>query len=426
MKRSLVAKAYLYAAAVVVLLGLASALAARLLLDTGRLEGFRQFGRDRALFVAAELERAGSTDPARLRELGQGLHARITYVPWGQVGAYPDLLASDKLVYEPTALPGPSWHRYWVRLDRGPQAPGVVLIDFEPPRPFPVAGHMLVPLIWLGFLAVLVVPPLWLWVLLPLRGLVATAHRLGAGDLATPVPVTRTDELAELEVAFETLRRRVLSMLRQKEQLLADISHELRGPLSRMAVAVPLLQVPAEDAPTVARLEREIQAMDALIGELLALARAQNAPMAHAPLDLAQIARELVEARELHARQAGLTLSTELAPAPAEGDARLLARAMGNLLDNALKYTPAGGHVRVQTAPGRFRVVDDGPGVAAADLPHLFEPFYRPDSSRSRATGGVGLGLAIARAVAEGHGGTATLACGPEGTVAELRLPPGG
>jgi signal transduction histidine kinase len=237
------------------------------------------------------------------------------------------------------------------------------------------------------------------------------------------VPVTRTDELADLERAFESLRQRVLQMLRQKERLLADISHELRGPLSRMAVAVPLLRTPPEDAPTVARLEREIQAMDALIGELLALARAQGQALRREPVDLATLAQGLVEEREPAARQAGLVLETRLDPAPLQGDPRLLARAMGNLLDNALKYTPAGGHVRVETAPGCFRVVDDGPGIAPADLPHLFEPFYRPDTSRSRETGGVGLGLAIAKAIAEGHGGSAVLASGPDGTVAELRLP---
>ncbi|MDB5100456.1 MAG: two-component sensor histidine kinase [Cyanobacteria bacterium RYN_339] len=419
--RSLVAKVYLYAAAVLVVMLAGSILVARVLLDTGRLDSVRQFGRDNALFIAREVERSG-TDARRLEELSKGLHATLRFVPWKQTGNYPALLASDKLVYEPGPLPGPSWHRYWVRLDRGNETLGALLVDFEPPRPFRPAGHLLVPLAWMLLLALLIVPPLWFWVLRPLRGLVAIAHRLGAGDLATPVAVTRSDELADLEHAFESLRQRVLQMLRQKEQLLADISHELRGPLSRMAVAVPLLQTPPEDAPTVARLEREIQAMDGLIGELLTLARAQSQPT-HVPLDLAGLARELVDARELTARQAGLTLEAALAAAPLQGDPRLLARAMGNMLDNALKYTPTGGHVRVETAPGCFRVLDDGPGVAPADLPHLFEPFYRPDTSRSRETGGVGLGLAIARAIAEGHGGTATLASGPAGTVAELRLP---
>jgi signal transduction histidine kinase len=421
-RRSLVAKIYLHTLVVLLLLGLASAVVGRLLLDTGRLDGLRQFGRDNAMFIAHEAERAGA-DPGRLQELGRGLHAHLQFIPWHETGAYPALLASDKLVYEPTPLPGPSWHRYWVRLDRGNDPLGALLIDFEPPRPFRVAGHMVGPLLWLGLVALVVVPPLWLWVLAPIRKLVAIAHRLGAGDLATPVPVTRTDELADLERAFESLRQRVLQMLRQKERLLADISHELRGPLSRMAVAVPLLRTPPEDAPTVARLEREIQAMDALIGELLALARAQGQALRREPVDLATLAQGLVEEREPAARQAGLVLETRLDPAPLQGDPRLLARAMGNLLDNALKYTPAGGHVRVETAPGCFRVVDDGPGIAPADLPHLFEPFYRPDTSRSRETGGVGLGLAIAKAIAEGHGGSAVLASGPDGTVAELRLP---
>jgi signal transduction histidine kinase len=132
-------------------------------------------------------------------------------------------------------------------------------------------------------------------------------------------------------------------------------------------------------------------AMDALIGEVLALARGRSPEaLAPEPVDLSDLARELLAERELVLAKRQAAVTSDLAPAPVVGDRRLLARAMGNLLDNALKYTPEGDLVRLETAldggEAAFRVVDQGPGIPASDLPHLFEPFYRPDRRhRARA-----------------------------------------
>ena len=435
MIRSLVVKVYLAAAIVLALMGAGALASARFLIDTGHVEAMRLFGRTQALLIAGELERTADVHgPTRKRmlQLGALLHSRLRYVNWAATQAYPPMLASDKVFFEPGPLPGPSWRRYWVRLDDHQGHPlGALEIQYGPGVdrlahiPFVIMGGSM------AGLALLVIPPLWWWVLRPLKRMVGVAHRLGAGDLATPVPVTRDDELGELEAAFEALRHRVANMLFQKEKLLGDMSHELRGPLARMAIALPLLDAPPE-APAAIALQREIDAMDRLIGELLALARAQTPEaLAREPVDLAAIAGEQLAARELARERAGLAATAALAPAPATGDARQLARAIGNVLDNALKYTPAGGTLRVETgvADGQVfcRVTDDGPGVDPADLAQLFEPFYRPDTSRSRETGGVGLGLAIVRAIAEAHGGTVTLApVPPHGTRAELRLPPRG
>jgi len=118
----------------------------------------------------------------------------------------------------------------------------------------------------------------------------------------------------------------------------------------------------------------------------------------------------------------------DLEPASTEGDESLLRRAMGNLLDNAIKYTPERGRIAVATRvdgdEAVFRVADNGPGIPAAALPHVFEPFFRPDTSRTRETGGTGLGLSIVRAIAEQHGGKAALESEEgTGTTAELRVP---
>ncbi len=435
--RSLIAKIYLWAVGVFVIGGALTVLAAHQLVQVGELDALRRFGVAHATFIAHELERTATAqgpDPARLRELGPPLHAELTFLPWARAHSAPRALWHQKAYFAPGALPGPSWRTYWIRLDRQGKPLGALRVAFLPPigqRHLP----LLMPFAWMGGLALLLVPPLVLWVIRPIRRMVGVAHRLGAGDLDTPVPVTRRDELGELEAAFEGLRERLKDMIAQKEVLLRDVSHELRGPLSRMAIALPLARAGLGDgkesdpAPYLAKLDREVATMDALIGEILELSRARGeGPLRPEPLDLAALASELVAERELTARERGLTLTVDLAQAPTAGEARLVRRAMSNLLDNALKYTQGGGHVRVETARGPsgaiFRVTDDGPGIDPQALSHVFEPFYRPDTSRSRETGGTGLGLAIVKAIAERHGGEATLQpAGERGLAATLRLP---
>lgn len=428
--RSLIAKIYLWAVAFFVLGGALAGVAAHQLVQQGELDALRRFGVAHATFIARELERTATPrgpDPRRLRELGPPLHAELTFLPWARAHQAPRALWTQKGYFSPGALPGPSWRTYWIRLDHRGKPLGALRVEFLPPigqRHLP----LLLPFAWMGGLALLLVPPLVIWVILPLRRMVAVAHRLGAGDLETPVPVTRRDELGALEAAFESLRERLKDMIAQKELLLRDVSHELRGPLARMAIALPLARE-GDPGPYLAKLEGEVTTMDALIGEILELSRARGeGPLRPEPLDLAALAGELVAERELLARERRLTLSAALAPAPVAGEARLVRRALGNLLDNALKYTPAGGHVRVESAleggSAVFRVLDDGPGIPAEALPHVFEPFYRPDTSRSRETGGTGLGLAIVKAIAERHGGEASLQpAGERGLVATLRLP---
>lgn len=426
--RSLVAKAYVWALLVVLLGGAGAVWGAYRLLEQGELDAVRRFGVTHARFIAREVERASGPkgpDPARLQELGPPLHADLAFVPWDQPKRYPGGLRHVKLYFAPEPWKTGTWRIYWIRLERRGKPVGALRVEFLPP-----VGRRQVPVFaaiaWILGLALLVVPPLVLFVVLPLRRMVRVAQRLGAGDLTTPVAVTRRDELGALEAAFESLRTQLAGMIAQKEALLRDVSHELRGPLSRMAIALPLARE-GDPSKYLDKLDREVLAMDLLIGEILELSRARGAgPIERQPLDLALVAAELLAERELQADARGLAVTHDLRAAPTRGEARLVRRAMGNLLDNALKYTPAGGTVHVETAPGaRFTVLDDGPGVAAADLPQIFEPFYRPDGSRSRETGGTGLGLAIVRTVAERHGGQATLACPTAGgTRATLVLPP--
>ncbi|MBC7544185.1 MAG: HAMP domain-containing histidine kinase [Candidatus Sericytochromatia bacterium] len=302
--------------------------------------------------------------------------------------------------------------RYWVRIVLAAQPVGALYVSFPAPAPSPgPPPTALFALGWVLLLAVLIVPPLLIWVIRPLRRMVTIADRLGGGDLETAVAVHRHDEFGHLERAFETMRVRLRQVLLQKEQLLTDVSHELRGPLSRMEVAARLMTVTGTVEPYVQDIHEDIQQVDGLLGELLLLMRGKSeAPLVLEQLDLASLTGELLKARRHLLMERHLRVSAELDPAPLQGDRRLILRALGNVIDNAIKYTGDGGAIRVTTqavATGSACIVaDNGPGIAAAHLPHLFEPFYRPDTSRSRETGGTGLGLAITRAVVMRHGGS--------------------
>lgn len=437
--RSLVLKIYLFAIAALIGLGLLAFFGSRALMDEGRREVLREFGFGQAILLAREVEStlAGRTPSSqRIGQIANRMGARVLFVPWSRTSAYPPSLRKDRMVAEPTGRRGLRAWRYWVRIERGGRPIGALRVELRghltrrPQGPWLGAGIAMV------VMGLVTVPPLLIWVILPLRRMEAVAKRLGEGHLEEPVRIDRKDEFGNLEHAFESLRVRILQMLHQRDRLLTDISHELRGPLSRMTIALPLVRSGLGDGhpatPYVDQLEKDIGTMDVLIGELLAFSRGRS-PQARRndALDLAELARHVSEGRNLVLAQRGQTFEQSLEPAPVEGDRRLLERAMGNLLDNAIKYAPQGGHVHVRTlvedGEAVFRVTDDGPGIPPDELPHVFEPFYRPETARTRETGGSGLGLAIVRAVAESHGGRAVLKGGAQGkgTVAELRIPRG-
>lgn len=425
-RRSLILKIFLYAVAALVATFLLAFGASRLLLEHGMGDTYRELGADYTRFFAREVEASfqdGQPSQVRLDELQRSLHVRLDYFPLASGSVLPGGLAEQDWALERRAFRPDNV--YWVRIAPDGELQGALRVIFLPPRAAGAVAGTFAGILVLAF-GLLIIPPLYFWIIRPLRGMVETAHRLGR-DLDTPVAVDRKDEFGDLERAFEAMRRQIQRMLAQKERLLTDISHELRGPLSRMAVALPLARADGGSSPYLDHIERNMDAMDVLIGELLALSRGMIPPVHdQEPLDLAELAQALVDERGLILEQRALTCEERLEPAPLLGDRQLLERAMGNLLDNALKYGQ--GRIRVETrregADAIFAVSDEGPGIPEADLPHVFEPFYRPDTSRSRESGGTGLGLAIVKAVAESHGGSASLAAREgEGTRAILRFP---
>jgi len=254
----------------------------------------------------------------------------------------------------------------------------------------------------------------------PLRSLGDGVERLSAGELDVVLPAPTRDEFGVLTKAFNEMVARVRAMILARDQLLVDVSHELRSPLTRMRVALELLPEGADRA----RMTDDIVEMEAMIAELLELERLRDGRgIRPAPEDLAPIVRDIV-ARYENAKI--VSLPSEI---PIEIDAERFRIVLRNLLDNASKYSlPDSRAVEISAASDEKRVVlrisDDGPGIPDADRATIFEPFFRVNRARSKTPPGYGLGLSICKRIVEAHGGTISVAANkPRGTVFEIVLP---
>jgi signal transduction histidine kinase len=241
----------------------------------------------------------------------------------------------------------------------------------------------------------------------PLSELARVVGDFGAGKLKSRVQLRYdgTSEISGLAAAFNDMAARIETQFQNQKELLGAVSHELRTPLARMRVLLEMLRETGADGATIAKVEREIIEMDALVGELLAGARVDAGALSKRELDVADVTRECAE----RAGQSALPIHIAAGAERVHADATLLSRALVVLLDNAAKH--GGSLVQMGVSRQgdrlRFSVEDDGPGFDASDLQRLFTPFARgrgeaPDEGR-----GVGLGLYLVRRIAEAHGGTA-------------------
>ena len=213
----------------------------------------------------------------------------------------------------------------------------------------------------------------------------------------------------------------------------ADASHELRTPLALIRANAEIVkrEGAGESAESVDDIIKETDHLNYLIGQMLALARAdvRESPFASEDVDLSHLAGDVVREAQVLARKKALTLAYEgEGGLHVAGDGQRLREVLLILLDNAFKYSDEGGNVTVRLAADgssvHLTVADNGHGIPAADLPHVFDRFYRVDKARSREMGGTGLGLAIARWIAEEHGGTIRLkSTAGEGTTVTVELP---
>lgn len=272
-------------------------------------------------------------------------------------------------------------------------------------------------------------------VLRPLARITATSELIAAGDLGerTNLPAGR-DELGRLATAFDRMVDRLEGTLRAQQQFVADASHELRTPLTALGGLIEMLLLGADrgDTRTVQRALRsahaEIERLARLVGDLLTLSRLDaHPPLDRRPFDLAALVAEVGEQARYIAGERTVSWQGD-GPLPVEGDPDRLKQVLINLTGNAVAFTGEHGNVTLRTLRQRDRaiveVTDDGAGIDPADLPRLFERFYRGDKSRVRRAdgGGNGLGLSIARAIVEAHGGTigafSTIGAGTTFTIA--------
>jgi len=244
-------------------------------------------------------------------------------------------------------------------------------------------------------------------------------------DLSQRIEVTGNDELSRLARTFNAMLESLDEAARLQRQLVQDASHELRTPLTSLRTNIEVLATrnsalpPEEHEQLLEDVVAQLAEMTDLITELTELARGEDQQPALEEVRLDILTEDAI--RRTARNHPDVPIEAALAPSTVVGMPVNLERAIVNLLDNAAKWSPPGATVDVTLAGGELTVRDRGPGIAEADLPHVFERFYRATSARSMP--GSGLGLAIVRQVAEAHGGTVVAEDAPGGgTLMRLRL----
>ncbi len=256
------------------------------------------------------------------------------------------------------------------------------------------------------------------WVVQPLQRLTQAAQSLGEDLNRPPLPEDGPREVQQAARAFNTMQQRLAAFVNERTRMLTALSHDLKTPITRMRLRADLL----DDEEQRQRFESDLKEMEAMVTQTLEFMRGLGGNEARVPVDMMALLAALQADQQAMGRTVAIVGQ---ARRPCLGVASLLRRALNNLIDNAVLY---GGRatVQVEEIPLALvlRVLDEGPGLPDAELERVFEPFYRLEASRSRATGGTGLGLGIARNIARAHGGELVLHNRPEGGLeARLTLP---
>jgi two-component system sensor histidine kinase MprB len=245
-------------------------------------------------------------------------------------------------------------------------------------------------------------------VLAPVRRLTeATEEVTETRDLSRRMDDEGSDEVGRLAASFNTMLAALEESARSQRRFVADASHELRTPLTSLRTNIEVL-ARADDMPRVERerlladVVEQLAEMSTLVAELVALDRAEEPANGPEDVRLDLVAAEAIE--RVRRQRAGITFRLDLEESVVRGVPASIERAIGNMLDNAAKWSPADGEVEVAVRDGEVEVRDHGPGIAESDLPYVFDRFYRAPSARGLP--GSGLGLAIVRRVAETHGGS--------------------
>jgi signal transduction histidine kinase len=361
---------------------------------------------DRVLEEQARSIAATSPDLETATRLGIRFGFQVRYEgPGGSWSTVTDLPAIDDVHPRRDRAWGRIFHGRHDYVVAGPSG-GSYLFAWNAPRAM-LRAHatLLIGLLLVMSAVVLTAHTVLKRLLRPLRALNEGVARVGAGELDVALPNQTRDEFGRLTDAFNQMVSRIREMITARDQLLLDVSHELRSPLTRMKVAIELLPQSEQRAGIAA----DIDEMERMIAELLELERLRGGRLSPQRQDLMPILRDIE--RSFGNRTPGVRLVSTSPELRLDIDADRVRTVLRNLLENAMKYSlpdsrpievsalQNGGHVMI-------RVTDDGPGIPESDVANLFEPFFRVDRSRSKKTGGYGLGLSISKRIVEAHGGT--------------------
>ncbi|MFZ1905658.1 MAG: HAMP domain-containing sensor histidine kinase, partial [Steroidobacteraceae bacterium] len=270
----------------------------------------------------------------------------------------------------------------------------------------------------------------------PVASIARKAEDISLHNLSERLPVVHSgDEIERLSVALNRMIRRLEDAVHSSKQFVADASHELRTPLTVMRGELESLAQDAglggETRETLGSVLEEVDRLGEIVDGLFALSRldAGETPAEWVKFDLAELAVTTAGQMSLLAEDKQVSVSCESAGGvTVEGDRARLKQVVVNLLDNAIKYTPSGGRVRLSVRPEAgfavLEVSDDGIGIPAEALPHVFKRFFRVDSSRSREQGGAGLGLSIVKSICGVHGAEVEVSSSPgQGSTFRIRQP---
>jgi len=323
----------------------------------------------------------------------------------------------------------------WGRVVSGPSGKHYIFVarfrqPYIPP-PFFSPSRIAVSILIAGAVCYL----LGLYFTLPLKKLQSTVRAFAEGNLNARVPpqiARRRDELAEVGREFDHMAERIAALIDSQKRLLADISHELRSPLARLAVALELARKSTNGraAGPLDRIEQEAERVNRLVGQLLTITRLESGAETVPPemVVLEDLVLQVVEDADFEAKPLNKSVKAiELEQCRVRGSAELLRSGVENVVRNAIRYTAPGTVVEVtlrwRLDTAILNVRDHGPGVPEAELAHIFEPFYRVSEARERTSGGVGLGLSIADRTIKLHGGTIRAENVPGGLMVTIELP---
>ncbi|MFN8035334.1 MAG: ATP-binding protein [Acidimicrobiia bacterium] len=247
----------------------------------------------------------------------------------------------------------------------------------------------------------------------PLRDMVDATNAMARGDYSKRVTATSHDEVGRLAVAFNKMAAELAETDRVRRDLVANVSHELRTPITALQVVLENLVdgVEPPDPETLRTMLAQVERLGRLVTQLLDLSRLESGtlPLERCAFDVVPMLEHAVRESQLHAPDVAVDVIVESPGLAADGDPERVHQVVANLLENAVRYSPAGGTIEVRAARTnghvRIEVADEGPGIPDDQAERVFERFYRADAARSTSDGGAGLGLAIARWIVDLHGG---------------------